>query len=556
MTGTLLAALPSLTEPEAVARFGLAQRLDCFRSGTWLGRRIRVHDGELHLAGDLRLDFEHGWNDSEGLIVDGDLTVDGNIINEAYESGAFLYVTGNVQAKNLVAGGACIVIDGQADIEELVYAHYNDGSLTIKGETTAQLVMVDDHFATISATAPYWNSHDTVIGMPLSEYLHADVLVDIEPEPEDDDGDSQWATERADGDSIIARLKAGRSAVRAADDSRPRRSIAQWQSMVIAQSGLLRHAPPEAISEEVCLAAVQQNGWALQYVPAELRTLEICRAAMQQYPDAYRFVPESLRRPEFTELAVAEDGKNLRYVPLEQRTKDLCIQAVSNDTFTDALNATPSTHLGPDLYLRAVQSNGWNLKRIPVAARSRDVCLAAVNDSLGAAEHIPEPLRTELLAEGAIPPKREAQEVLEDTANELEEFEARLPRTQLGFAGKLIFGSIPPSDNDGAVDTRGWFESRPVFVMLLGALISSFALGVHLWLTISVWSEHGMWIGLATAAFFLFAEIYWAWELGWTSALALCCVASVIAYVGFELLRRKLAAKWAASGLLDEHHDA
>ena len=41
----------------------------------------------------------------------------------------------------------------------------------------------------------------------------------------------------------------------------------------------------------ICLAAVQQTGWALEYVPPELKTAAICLAAVQQTGWAITHVP-------------------------------------------------------------------------------------------------------------------------------------------------------------------------------------------------------------------------------------------------------------------------
>jgi hypothetical protein len=53
---------------------------------------------------------------------------------------------------------------------------------------------------------------------------------------------------------------------------------------------------PDALkTAEICLAAVQQDGRALDYVPEELKTQELCLAAVQQYGYAFRYVPDALK---------------------------------------------------------------------------------------------------------------------------------------------------------------------------------------------------------------------------------------------------------------------
>ncbi len=52
----------------------------------------------------------------------------------------------------------------------------------------------------------------------------------------------------------------------------------------------LQHVPNKLRTPEICMAAVNQDGYALQYVPNELRTPEICMAAVAKSKDAIKFI--------------------------------------------------------------------------------------------------------------------------------------------------------------------------------------------------------------------------------------------------------------------------
>jgi hypothetical protein len=126
-----------------------------------------VHEGDALIDGHLRLDFEAGWITDNaqwrealnvtgnpelnagygvrGLIVIGNLTVNGSIINASSDRGAFLYVSGNVCAGNLVAGGGFMQIDGNACVRGVVYGHYNDGQLSIRGDLACPVLINTDH---------------------------------------------------------------------------------------------------------------------------------------------------------------------------------------------------------------------------------------------------------------------------------------------------------------------------------------------------------------------------------------------------------------------------
>jgi|GEM_PF-5594095 len=67
------------------------------------------------------------------------------------------------------------------------------------------------------------------------------------------------------------------------------------------------------------LAAVEQNGNALEYVPDKFKTLELCFTAVQTYGSAFEYVPEKFYTPELCLAAVEQAGwkvgRVLEYVP-------------------------------------------------------------------------------------------------------------------------------------------------------------------------------------------------------------------------------------------------
>lgn len=76
---------------------------------------------------------------------------------------------------------------------------------------------------------------------------------------------------------------------------------------------------------EICLAAVKRNGLALQFVKEQ--TPEICLAAVQKNGEALQFVKE--QTSEICLAAVKRDGWALNYV--KEQTHEICFAAVSNE---------------------------------------------------------------------------------------------------------------------------------------------------------------------------------------------------------------------------------
>lgn len=138
-----------IDEPEAVTKYKLKKNLQGSGPGnkkTSAQTKIRIYDGDLHIDGDLWLDWPkafEGKENQDGMIVTGNLDVTGNILN--LEGGPFLLVLGNVKARNLVSTDGEIHIIGNADVSETIIGEYNDGVLYIDGKVKARLVINNDH---------------------------------------------------------------------------------------------------------------------------------------------------------------------------------------------------------------------------------------------------------------------------------------------------------------------------------------------------------------------------------------------------------------------------
>ena len=79
-----------------------------------------------------------------GICVFGNLKVNGSVVNRTLEGGPMLYVSGNLEADNLIAGGAFVEVKGTTTVKHYVYGHYNDG-ITRLGDVVAKAVIGADH---------------------------------------------------------------------------------------------------------------------------------------------------------------------------------------------------------------------------------------------------------------------------------------------------------------------------------------------------------------------------------------------------------------------------
>lgn len=113
-----------------------------------LSPKVQVYSGDVTLA-TLSLDGEK----DPDILVEGDLTVTGDIENLDDESGRTLIVTGSLTARALVVGGSYICVGKDAHIELGAYGHYNHGTLEVKGALRAPFFISAEHQDSFGATA-------------------------------------------------------------------------------------------------------------------------------------------------------------------------------------------------------------------------------------------------------------------------------------------------------------------------------------------------------------------------------------------------------------------
>jgi hypothetical protein len=116
------------------------------------GQKHILFDDNLHLNDDLNLDwgaFETlgGANPHEvkGVIIMGDLVIEGDLLNTDIDSGPLLLVRGNLVANNLRSGGGTIIVGHDASIRDIVFGNYNHGELIIQNDLYVGLLIMRDH---------------------------------------------------------------------------------------------------------------------------------------------------------------------------------------------------------------------------------------------------------------------------------------------------------------------------------------------------------------------------------------------------------------------------
>lgn len=109
---------------------------------------FEYYDTTLEIEGDFTLDdlsyFERKENSICGFFINGDLIVNGNIINYDEEFGQSLFVTGNVYANNIIGGGGQLQFYGKTFIKYFYLAWYGHGDAYLDN-VDCKIAIVSDH---------------------------------------------------------------------------------------------------------------------------------------------------------------------------------------------------------------------------------------------------------------------------------------------------------------------------------------------------------------------------------------------------------------------------
>lgn len=105
--------------------------------------------GDLRVQGPLTMQWVFSQADElskrqniYGMIVDGDLTVNGDILDDNY---LYLFVRGNLQCDYFFSYNATQIIRGDAVIRLGIYGEYNDGQLDVYGKLHTPYLISNDH---------------------------------------------------------------------------------------------------------------------------------------------------------------------------------------------------------------------------------------------------------------------------------------------------------------------------------------------------------------------------------------------------------------------------
>ncbi|MBL7817094.1 MAG: hypothetical protein JNL70_18875 [Saprospiraceae bacterium] len=108
------------------------------------GESVFLFEGDLHVS-ELSLEYFEDKNMPSTIIVIGSLNVDGAIWNREIDYGINLLIVGDLKAKNIAAAGQIISVWGNVIVENILCGSYNHGSMYVKGNIHAEIIIADDY---------------------------------------------------------------------------------------------------------------------------------------------------------------------------------------------------------------------------------------------------------------------------------------------------------------------------------------------------------------------------------------------------------------------------
>ncbi|MGI8335308.1 leucine-rich repeat domain-containing protein [Actinomadura scrupuli] len=259
---------------EAEERFGVSADVDYPFAEFTDEQEIRLYPGGLHVDGTMKpvLDEPADWL-PYNLVIDGDLTVDGDLSWYDWGGGNFVLVTGDLRARNvLLSGCPTLVVRGDLIAGNGVQGHHGDdgGCLVVRGATRAELVVSTLYFTMAFEQPP----EAIVIGDPYRlncpvDFDDEDIDDVVEPDLLDEEG-------RADERMIERALAAGRPILR--PGTRPAHLVALEEL-----DRLLEH--PDDVTE-LDLSGRRLRGFPEQiFALPRLRSLSLAGNALGPLPD-------------------------------------------------------------------------------------------------------------------------------------------------------------------------------------------------------------------------------------------------------------------------------
>lgn len=242
----------------------------------------------------------------EGILINGNLSVNGSIINAEGDYGPFVFVSGNINCQSLLLGGANVQINGNIIAKEVVMTYYNHGSFNCAGVIDSHVFIVTDHNTTFEDRKNqlfYYNDRAN-----------------------DMDSENECEYDEVTGDEVIS------NNFRKLLDNPLIETFEELERELARGELVLKQNNPPPKTYEYWHARVSENYRNLKLVPKEFKTEELCLLALEKTYHVLPFVNQDLITYELCEKLVTKDGFAIGEIPDEFITQSLCFKAAESGT--------------------------------------------------------------------------------------------------------------------------------------------------------------------------------------------------------------------------------
>ncbi|SNR53405.1 polymer-forming cytoskeletal protein [Flavobacterium sp. ov086] len=242
----------------------------------------------------------------EGVLINGNLSANGTIINAEGDYGPYIFINGNVTCQSMLLGGSYVEINGNVKAQEVVMTSYNHGNFKCSGTIEAPVFIVEDHYTTFAERKNalfYYNdraddfdaknsceyddeSEEEIISNELRKHLENSLIGTFE----------ELKRELENGELVLKQ------------NNPPTKTYQYWQNRV------------------------KSNYRDLKLVPLQHKTKELCELVLNITFHALPFVNPEFITPVLCEKLVEKDGFAIQKIPSQFITKELCLKAAQSGT--------------------------------------------------------------------------------------------------------------------------------------------------------------------------------------------------------------------------------
>ncbi|MFH6993253.1 polymer-forming cytoskeletal protein [Flavobacterium sp. FlaQc-48] len=258
----------------------------------------------------------------EGILINGNFSTSGTIINAEGDYGPYVFINGNVDCQSLLLGGSYVEIIGNVKAKEVVMTSYNHGNFKCSGVIEAPVFIVEDHNTTFAE-----RKNDL--------FYYNDRANDFNPKNDceyDDDLDENVI-------STELRKHLDNPLIETFEELKRELENGEW---------VLKQNNPPANTYEYWQNRVKSNYRDLKLVPPQYKTLEMCELVLNITFHALPYVSQEFITPELCEKLVTKDGFAIQKIPDEFITKELCLKAAKSGTL---ISLIPSEFYSEELIL-------------------------------------------------------------------------------------------------------------------------------------------------------------------------------------------------------------